>query len=173
MTTTDSEQNGERGDLLEMLAELRHNLLITVRGISDEQARQRTTVSELTLGGIVKHIGRGFRVWAQIMVRGDGEVPDGMLDLTQYQMTEDDTLADLLHDFEAGARAFDDAVAGVPDLDQMVLLPVTPWSPPEPVYWSARRIVLHLMRETAQHAGHADVIRETLDGASTTAQLGS
>ncbi|WP_369395399.1 DUF664 domain-containing protein [Streptomyces sp. CG1] len=38
------------------------------------------------------------------------------------------------------------------------------------MYWSARRIVLHLIRETAQHAGHADIIRQALDGANTTAQ---
>ncbi|MDQ1017267.1 mycothiol transferase [Streptomyces afghaniensis] len=61
-------------------------------------------------------------------------------------------------------------MAGLPDLGRRALLPTTPWSPPEPQYWSARRILLHLIRETAQHAGHADIIRETLDGASTTAQ---
>ncbi|WP_405443117.1 DUF664 domain-containing protein [Streptomyces avidinii] len=49
-------------------------------------------------------------------------------------------------------------------------LPSTPWSPSETVYRSARRILLHLIRETARHAGHVDIIRESLDGASTTAQ---
>lgn len=56
------------------------------------------------------------------------------------------------------------------DLDRSVPLPKSPWSPPETVYWPARRILLYLIRETAQHAGHADIIREALDGASTTAQ---
>ncbi|MEV6292938.1 DUF664 domain-containing protein [Streptomyces sp. NPDC051896] len=45
-------------------------------------------------------------------------------------------------------------------------LPRTPWSPPETVHWSGRRVLLHLIRETAQHAG----IREALEGANTTAQ---
>ncbi|MDN3295255.1 DUF664 domain-containing protein [Streptomyces ficellus] len=62
------------------------------------------------------------------------------------------------------------AVAVSPDLERSVPLPRTPWSPPETVPWSARRTLLHLIRERAQHAGHADIIRETLHGAGTTAQ---
>ncbi|MET9323571.1 DinB family protein [Streptomyces sp. NPDC003038] len=161
---------GERGELLQALAEQRELLLITVRGITDAQAAQRTTASELTLGGIVKHISRGEQVWTQIMAKGDGELPDGMLDMEQYRMADDETLTGLLEQYAAAAQTTDEAVAALPDLDRSVPLPKTPWSPPETVYWSARRILLHLIRETAQHAGHADIIRETLDGASTTAQ---
>ncbi|WP_409470443.1 DinB family protein [Streptomyces sp. HC307] len=161
---------GERGELVHALAEQRELLLITVRGISDGQAAQRTTVSELTLGGIVNHLTQGERVWTQIMVKGDGELPEGMLDVEQYRMVEGDSIAGLLERYAAVARATEEAVAGLPDLDRRAPLPVTPWSPPEPEYWSARRILLHLIRETAQHAGHADIIREALDGANTTAQ---
>ncbi|WP_324615794.1 DUF664 domain-containing protein [Streptomyces sp. NRRL S-118] len=127
-------------------------------------------MSELTLGGIVKHLARGERVWTQIMVKGDGELPEGMLDLGQYRMAEGETLAALLEEYRAAARATEEAVAALADLDRSVPLPTTPWSPPEPVHWTARRILLHLLRETAHHAGHADIIREALDGASTTAQ---
>ncbi|MEU7282906.1 DinB family protein [Streptomyces sp. NPDC045431] len=161
---------GERGELLRALAEQRELLLITVRGITDAQAAQRTTVSELTLGGIVKHMASGERVWAQIMAKGDGEIPDGMLDTGQYRMSEEDTLPALLETYETASRMLEEAVIALPDLDRSVPLPRTPWSPPETVYWSARRILLHLIRETAHHSGHADIIREALDGASTTAQ---
>ncbi|MEU9605639.1 DinB family protein [Streptomyces sp. NPDC048057] len=161
---------GERGELLQALAEQRELLLITVRGLTDAQAAERTTVSELTLGGIVKHLARGEAVWAQVVTKGDGELPAGMLDMEQYRMVEGDTLAGLLAQYEAAARGTEEAVAALPDLDRVVPLPKTPWSPPETVYWSARRVLLRLIRETAQHAGHADIIRETLDGASTTAQ---
>lgn len=161
---------GERGELLRALAEQRELLLITVRGITDAQAAQHTTVSELTLGGIVKHIARGHHVWTQILVRGDGELPDGMLDMEQYRMVDGETLGGLLEQYAVGVRMTEEALAGLPDLDRTVPLPRTPWSPPETVYWSVRRILLHLLRETAQHAGHADIIREALDGASTTAQ---
>ncbi|MET7697401.1 DinB family protein [Streptomyces sp. NPDC005485] len=161
---------GEQGELLQALAEQRELLLITVRGIGDAQAAERTTVSELTLGGILTHLVRGERVWMRIMVKGDGELPEGMLDLEQYRMAEGETLAGLVQQYERVAQATEAAVAALPDLDRSVPLPRTPWSPPETVHWSARRILLHLIRETAQHAGHADIIRETLDGANSTAQ---
>ncbi|MBB6419179.1 hypothetical protein HDC93_004781 [Streptomyces sp. AK010] len=85
-------------------------------------------------------------------------------------MAGSDTLPALLERYESAARAADEAVAGMPDLDVRVPLPRTPWSPPGPGHWSVRRILLHLIKETAQHAGHADIIRETLDGANTTAR---
>ncbi|MCX4971287.1 DinB family protein [Streptomyces sp. NBC_00654] len=162
--------SGERGELLRALAEQRELLLITVRGITDAQAIRRTVTSELTLGGIIKHLACGERVWTQILVRGDGELPDGMLNLGQYRMTEAETLSGLLELYEGAACETAKAVSGLPDLEGDVPLPRTPWSPPEPEYWSARRVLLHLIRETAQHAGHADIIREALDGANTTAQ---
>ena len=63
-------------------------------------------------------------------------------------------------------------MAALPDLDRTVPLPEAPWAPGVN-HWSARRILLHVLRETAQHAGHADIIRQTLDGANTTSQLGT
>ena len=62
--------NTERADLLETLAAHRGFLLFTVQGITDEQARQRTTVSELTLGGLVKHVARTERGWADFIEQG-------------------------------------------------------------------------------------------------------
>ncbi|MFF5314837.1 DinB family protein [Streptomyces massasporeus] len=162
--------SSEKTDLLAAFAEQRALLLITVRGLTDAQAGRRTTVSELSLGGIVKHLATGEEMWTRIMSERDGELPDGMLDTAQYRMAEDDTLPALLERYASAARATEEAVTALPDLDVSVPLPKTPWSPPEPEFWSARRILLHLIRETAQHAGHADLVRETLDGANTTAQ---
>ncbi|MFF5969474.1 DinB family protein [Streptomyces collinus] len=160
----------EKTDLLAAFAEQRALLLITLRGLTGEQAARRTTVSELTLGGIVKHLAQGEETWTQIMTKGDGELPDGMLDMGQYRMAGGDTLPALLERYARAAHATEEAVAALADLDVAVPLPKTPWSPPEPQYWSARRILLHLIKETAQHTGHADIIREALDGASTTAR---
>ena len=55
----DTVTTGERADLLATLGQARHFLRFTARDLTDEQARQRTTVSELTLGGLVKHVTRG------------------------------------------------------------------------------------------------------------------
>jgi uncharacterized damage-inducible protein DinB len=160
----------EHEDLLGLLAEVRKRLLIPARDISDADAAKRTTVSELTLGGLIRHLATGERLWLQVLKSADGSLPDGMLDTAQYSMSE--TLSHWLSAYAAAAAETDAYVASLPSLDVEVQLPMTPWSPPEPQFWSARRSVLHLIHETAQHAGHADIIRETLDGANSTAQLG-
>jgi uncharacterized damage-inducible protein DinB len=160
----------EHEDLLGLLAEVRKRLLIPARDISDADAAKRTTVSELTLGGLIRHLATGERLWLQVLKSADGSLPDGMLDTAQYSMSE--TLSHWLSAYSAAAAETDAYVRSLPSLDVEVQLPMTPWSPPEPQFWSARRIVLHLIHETAQHAGHADIIRESLDGANSTAQLG-
>src|SRR5664280_223328 len=58
----------------------------------------------------------------------------------------------------------DELVATARDLDESHPLPAAPWFEPG-ARWSLRRVLLHIIAETAQHAGHADIIRETLDGA--------
>lgn len=159
----------EHDDLLGLLAEVRKRLLIPARDISDADAARRTTVSELTLGGLIRHLATGERMWLAVLRTADGALPDGMLDTTQYSMSE--TLAHWLWAYASAAAETDAYVRSLPSLDVEIRLPTTPWSPPEPQFWSARRIVLHLIHETAQHAGHADLIRESLDGANSTAQL--
>jgi len=61
---------GERADLLEALAAHRHFLRFTVRGLSDEQARLRPTASELTLGGLLKHVAHQEAHWVRFIVEG-------------------------------------------------------------------------------------------------------
>ena len=72
----------------------------------------------------------------------------------------------LLEEYAKAAAETADLVAGLPDLDAAQPLPEAPWFPPG-ARWSARRVLLHVIAETAQHAGHADIIRESLDGAKT------
>lgn len=81
-------------------------------------------------------------------------------------MLEGDTLAGLLADYEPFAEETTAAVLALPDLDGTQPLPEAPWFEPG-ARWTSRRVLLHLIAETAQHAGHADLIRETIDGART------
>jgi len=83
----------------------------------------------------------------------------------QFRLTEGETLADVLAEYEKVAAATDDLVRTL-DLDTSYELPATPWQPPG-VFWTVRRVFLHISAETAQHAGHADIIRETIDGQKT------
>ncbi|MFE1364600.1 DinB family protein [Streptomyces anulatus] len=155
-----------------MVADQRTNFLYTVAGLTDEQARARSTVSELTLGGLVKHLAATQLSWLSVI---DGtaapEVDWADLDPDGNRMTEDETLAGHLDAFHAAADAFDRTVREEPDLDRTVTLPRYPWSPPQPLVWTVRHVLLHVFREIAHHSGHADIVREALDGASTTEQM--
>jgi len=164
--------DGERADLLATLAQHRHFLRFTARDLTDSQARQRTTVSELSVGGLIKHVTAVERGWANFIVTGASAMADSAA------MTEDDwarraegfrllpseTLAGVLTDYAEVAHRTDALVTALPDLNAGHPLPKAPWFAPG-ARWSARRVFLHIIAETAQHAGHADIIRESLDGA--------
>ena len=170
MTTDKPAVDQERADLLETLATHRGFLRHTVRDLTDEQARERTTVSELCLGGLIKHVTRMESNWAGFIVRGPDALSSGADGLSahmaSFAMEEGESLAGLLERYEEVARRTDELVTSLSSLDESQPLPAAPWFEPG-ARWSARRSVLHVIAETAQHAGHADIIRESLDGAKT------
>ncbi|WP_395292911.1 DinB family protein [Kitasatospora hibisci] len=164
---------GERADLLAVLAKHRHFLRFTTRDLTDEQAGRRTTASELCVGGLIKHVAAMERVWADFILEGPSAMPDftAMSEADQavwagqFRMLPGETLEGILADYAAVARRTDELVAVLPDLDVAHPLPAAPWF--TDTHWSARRVLLHVIAETAQHAGHADIVREALDGAKT------
>ena len=164
----------ERADLLEALGTHRHFLRHTVRDLTDEQARQRTTASELTLGGLIKHVANIEKGWADFVVDGPSALGD-FSTMTEadfarradeFKLLPGETLAGVLEDYAKVAQRTDELVASLPDLNVSHPLPKAPWFPPDATR-SARRVFLHIIAETAQHAGHADIIRESLDGAKS------
>lgn len=163
---------GERADLLEALATQRHFLRFTVQGLTEEHARQRTTASELTLGGLVKHVAHTEATWADFVVQGPGVMagpgdPQQMAKWAEeFRMGPDETLESVLAHYEEVARRTDELVRTLPDLDASQPLPEAPWFEPGATR-SARRVFVHIIAETAQHAGHADILRESLDGQKT------
>jgi len=162
---------GERADLLASLGRQRQFLRNTTRGLTDEQAAARTTVSALCLGGLIKHVGLVERQWCRFIVEGPMAMSGDPAAAAQswadqFRMLDGETLAGLLAGYEEIARQTDKLVAGLPDLDAAQPLPKAPWFEPG-AQWSARRVMLHLIAEIAQHAGHADIIREALDGAKS------
>jgi uncharacterized damage-inducible protein DinB len=171
MTTQRNIENLEHADLLETLATHRAFLRQTVEGLTDEQASEHTTPSELCLGGLIKHVALVEHGWVEFILQGPvamgsaGEA--GRKEhAAGFRMLDGETLAGLLGHYEDVARRTDDLVSSLPDLDASHPLPTAPWFEPG-ARWSARRVLLHIIAETAQHAGHADIIRESLDGAKT------
>ncbi|OZV80948.1 hypothetical protein CA850_12360 [Micromonospora echinospora] len=166
MTVTDLPTTGERADLLQSLALHRGFLRHTVQGLTDEQAARRTTVSELCLGGLIKHVAGVEERWLRFVIEGPAAMhadPDSWTD--QFRMSAGETLTGLLDRYADVAQRTDELVATL-DLDVTRPLPSAPWFPPG-ARWSVRRVLLHVIAETAQHAGHADIIREALDGQRT------
>lgn len=171
VVTTTGTVDVERTALLRFLEDQRGFLRLTVQGLDDEQAARRTTVSELTLGGLVKHVTQTERNWIRFIREGstgdtgtDYEDPSTWEEhADSFRLLEGETLDGVLADYALAARETEAFVAGLPDLEVSHRLPDAPWFP-EGASWSARDVLLHLLRETAQHCGHADILREALDG---------
>ncbi|HZT64339.1 MAG TPA: DinB family protein [Acidimicrobiales bacterium] len=161
----------ERADLVETLRAHRAFLRHTVGGLDDEQATRRTTISELCLGGLIKHVSHVEANWVRFILEG----PNVMAGFDEaamaahaasFRVLEGETLAGLLADYEAVAARTDELVMTLPSLDASQPLPEAPWFPPN-ARRTARRVFMHIVAETAQHAGHADILREALDGQKT------
>jgi uncharacterized damage-inducible protein DinB len=166
--TTEVALTGERADLLETLGKHRFFLRHTVANLTDEQAASRPTVSELSLGGLIKHVTAAERQWAEFIVKGATAMSDTSEEqlavwAANFTMSPGETLADVLAAYEQVSAITDQLVRDLPDLDAGHLLPEAPWFEPG-ASWSARRVLLHIIAETSQHAGHADILRETIDG---------
>jgi hypothetical protein len=162
----------ERADLLESLAAQRFFLRNTLRDLTDEQAALTPTASELCLGGLVKHVAHVERQWAAFVVEGPSAMTadDPAEQYAEYAanfaMAPGDTVDTVLALYADAAAATDRLVRELPDLDLAHPLPEAPWFE-KGATRSARRVFFHIIGETAQHAGHADIIRETIDGAKS------
>ncbi len=176
-TTTAVTLSVERADLLEILTTRRHFLVTTVADLTDEQAALTPTASELCLAGLIKHVSRTEAAWAKF-AQGDSSDLGGPKEWSEwtetdwaeraaeFRMQPGETLAGLLAEYAEVARVTDEMVRTLPDLDASYPLPAAPWFPVG-ASRSVRQVFLHVASETAQHAGHADIIRETIDGTKT------
>jgi hypothetical protein len=156
-------ETGERDGLLAFLDAHRGAVRRAVLGVTDEDAARRTTVSELTLGGLVKHVTWAERNWVRSVLLGEPRPAVEFADTFVFDPASGETLAGLIADHKAEAAHTEEVIRGLPDLEASVPLPEAPWFPPG-MKVSARWILLHLTTEVARHAGHADIIREALDG---------
>jgi uncharacterized damage-inducible protein DinB len=155
----------EREGLLAFLAHQRQALKVTAFGLTEEQLRATPSASPLSVGGLIKHCSSVERGWMDNILERTRQV-DTEGYLNDFEMTPDDTLESLIADFDAAARETEEVLAGVADLGQPVKVPDAPWFPKDVEAWSVRWVLLHLIQEIARHAGHADIVRESVDGAT-------
>jgi hypothetical protein len=80
-------------------------------------------------------------------------------------MADDETIEDVLAEYDRVAARTEETIAGIADLGQAVPVDKSvPWNPKDIDSWSVRWVLLHLIEETSRHTGHADIIREAVDG---------
>ena len=151
----------ERAGLREFLDYQRDALIAKVQDLTDEQARMTPTVSSLSLLSLLKHSAIWERRWFQVVVAGrrfPDEWPDvrsAQVDET-FQLTADDTIEAIVADYRAQI-AVSNEILGVCDLE-------APCAWAEMAGQNPRWVALHLIEETSRHAGHADIVREAIDG---------
>lgn len=152
----------ERDGLLRFLAQQRLVIRSTLHGLTEEQARSRPTVSELTLLSLVRHVALMERGWVAGTVAG---IPEAQQEDQGFELGADDTIASVVALYDEVAAQTEALVAEL-DLDAPVPVPDAPWFPKDVEAWSVRWVLLHCIEETSRHAGHADILRECVDGAT-------
>lgn len=163
----------ERAALVAYLTQQQDAFRCALFGLSDQQAGERTTASSLTVGTLVKHVTGAQASWLARAAAAPGSPPDDGLSaeerMAAYQASfawqPDDTVAAVLTAFDAVCADVLDAVRTL-DLEAAVPVPDAPWNPKDVDAWSVRWVWFHLIEELARHAGHADLIREAIDGAT-------
>lgn len=162
-----SESETFTGFIDEMLQGVRN----AAYGLNEDQARSRPTRSELSIAGLIKH---ATWVMRQTIPRTDGgtsstapDSPEGAQEfLGSFAPTETETLEHLLADFDATRERY---LAAIADLDPGAEVEVAPkpWDDqPNPEMAAQRLLLAHHIDEFARHAGHADILREQIDGAT-------
>lgn len=154
----------ERGTLLLFVEDQREALRRAAAGLTEEQTSSRPTASELSLAGLVKHVAEVELNWLRLAQQKPNEHARAPQDWHEgFRLAEGETLASALAFWDTVKEQTTDFITAVPSLDDEFPLPPAPWFP-ENATVSMRWMLLHLVREFARHAGHADIIRETLDG---------
>lgn len=156
----------ERTGLLAYLAQQRYVLRVAAHGLTDEQARAAPTASTLSIGGLIKHVASMEQGWMDaVLQRRWQSSAQGYQ--AGFRLGPDETLTGVLERYGVVAAETEEIIGAVCDLDQAVPVPQgVPWFPADVAAWSVRWVLLHLIEETARHAGHADIIRECVDGAT-------
>ncbi|MGI5259397.1 DinB family protein [Streptomyces angustmyceticus] len=164
-THVPAEAHGDEvGALLAFLEAQRGGLRRSVLGLTEEQARHRPCASALTTAGLIKHVAETEQGWIETAQQRPHTI-QRTVDTwhLSFEAGDGESVPEMLAFWDKVARRTEEFVRALPSLDETFPLPEAPWFPPE-ARQSMRWLLLHLIEETARHAGHADILRESLDG---------
>jgi hypothetical protein len=148
--------NDERTQLEAFVEDYRSALESTLDGLTDDQARGRLVPSATTLLGLLKHVTWMQRVWFEECIGGRSRLELGLVNSAEesFQLADDDTIASVSAAHRQACVTARTAVADL-SLDAVVTGHRTG---PRTVHW----VYLQVLRELAQHCGHADILREQI-----------
>jgi uncharacterized protein DUF664 len=149
---------GER-EVLETFLDL-YRAIVTrkIAGLAGDRLRDRHVASGTTLGGLVKHLAGVEREWFQHVLAGRPADELALPDAGGWALTRADTSESLLAGYEQACADSRSVAAGL-GLDDTA-------AHPRLGRVSLRWVLVHMIEETARHAGHADILREQTDGAT-------
>ena len=138
---------------MEFLDYLRESLILKVEDLDEEPARKSTVPTGTSLLGLIKHLTGVEVAWFQFAFAGlDPLIPTEVIEPA-------DTVASVVDTYRAATVADNRIANDCNSLDQLCARALTT---PGPL--SLRWILVHMVEETARHAGHADILREQIDG---------
>ncbi|MGW0790340.1 DinB family protein [Streptomyces sp. NPDC002911] len=155
----------ERGALLAFVEAQRGAIRRSVLGLTEEQAASRPGVSELSLSGLLKHVAETELNWLRMAQQRPNEKERNEATWADsFRLVGDETVPRMLEFWvkvasETEAFILDD----VDSMNDTFPLPPAPWFP-ENERCSMRWLLVHLVEEIGRHAGHADMLREAVDG---------
>jgi uncharacterized damage-inducible protein DinB len=156
----------EHADLTAFLAAQRRAVLDIIDGLDEAALRQTVLPSGWTPLGLIEHLGGAERFWFQRTLTGEVSEPpwpdSGQRDEDEdAPFTSEHPVQEVLA-FYRDACARSDAALAAAWLDGPPRREIPSWMPPET--HNVRTILLHMIEETARHAGHLDAARELIDG---------
>jgi uncharacterized damage-inducible protein DinB len=162
----------ETDALLHFLHQQRDALITAAYGLTEEEATSTPSASANSVAGLIQHLAWGERGWVVgILSQRWDQLPERPEDDPQFFRVADGvTVADIVAVYRETAAMTEEIIHALPSLDVEAPLPEAPWFPPN-TNVSARWVLLHLIEETARHAGHADIVRESIDGANAYALI--
>jgi hypothetical protein len=162
-------EKDEKEQLLAYIKAQRDAVRASLHGLDREQATSTPSASANSVAGLLKHSAiteRGWIVGRMMQREIPAQRPQDNDYMESFTVRDDESVQDILDYSYEVERETEQIVRELADLDFEVPVPDSPYFPKDLKSWPARWVLLHVIEEWARHAGHADIIRESIDGSN-------